>query len=67
VNSDPRSMLTPEQAGRMIGRHRKTVIRYINDGRLVASNSGTESNGRRYLIRLRDLDRFVESLTIKVS
>jgi alanyl-tRNA synthetase len=58
-------MLTPNEAGRVIHRHRKTVIQYINEGRIAASNGGGEGYGRRYLIRPRDLERFVESLKIK--
>jgi len=53
-------IFTADQIAKLLGFHRKTVIKWITDGELIASRLG-----REYRIRESDLDAFMTRKQIK--
>ena len=51
----------PNRAAELLGISRDTVMDAINGGELPWWNAGSEGKNRRYRIRIRDLDRWMQS------
>jgi excisionase family DNA binding protein len=53
----------PKRAAELLGISRDTVMDAINGKELPWWNAGSEGKNRRYRIRIRDLDRWMQSRT----
>lgn len=63
----PAELLTLDQAGAVLGRNRRTVLRMVGDGLFPAVNIARKPGDVVWRIKRADLDAFIAARTVKAS